>query len=417
MITYRLYLDTRKPGKDGLCNLYLVLSKQGKTAMTSLNVRLSPEQWKDDKVVKHPNQKRLNCILTAKKGDVSRAILDLSFNGAFVNKTARESLDILLDYLNPERAEERLEEQRRKETEAKSVAKYFSSFINKIENSGTRDLYLATYNKMLQYCEEEGIDFAHLTFDDVDQAWLDAFEKYCLTTQKQNTASRHLRDIRAVFNAAIDDGLTTKYPFRKFKIKVEESRDKSFTADKLRELFNHNCYPGGEQEAVDMFLLMFLLIGINTVDLAYLTEIRNGRIDYTRRKTHKHYSVKIEPEAKRIIDKYQGEEHLLNILERVPNYKTYFNRMGKTLRKTGKKRVNGKRSTGHAILPDVCFGSARTSWATIAQEELDIDREVIAAALGHHTVDVTTTYLRTRWRKKVDEANRKVIDWVLYKKK
>ncbi len=166
-----------------------------------------------------------------------------------------------------------------------------------------------------------------------------------------------------------------------------------------------------------MFKLMFCLIGINAVDLANLEKPRNGRIEYERKKTHKPYSLKVEPEAKQIIDRYKGKLHLLDIVERVPNYKTYFNRMGKTLRKVGLVRVDGKKSIGKAILPDVCTGSARTSWATIAQEELDIDREVIAAALGHCTVDVTSTYLRTKWRKKVDEANRKVLDWVFYEKK
>ena len=83
----------------------------------------------------------------------------------------------------------------------------------------------------------------------------------------------------------------------------------------------------------------------------------------------------------------------------------------------GLERVPGKKNVGKSILPNVCTGSARTSWATIAQEELDIPRDVIAAALGHHTVDVTSTYLRTDWKKKVDAANRKVLDWVFYGKK
>jgi integrase len=91
--------------------------------------------------------------------------------------------------------------------------------------------------------------------------------------------------------------------------------------------------------------------------------------------------------------------------------------MIKTLKKVGQKRISGKKNCGDALLPDICTGSARTSWATIAQEELDIPRDIIAAALGHHTIDVTTTYLRTDWRKKVDMANRKVLDWVFYEKK
>jgi integrase len=117
------------------------------------------------------------------------------------------------------------------------------------------------------------------------------------------------------------------------------------------------------------------------------------------------------------MDKYKGESYLLNILDRCPNYKTYFNRIGKALKTVGKTRVAGKESSGKALFPDICMGSARTSWSTIAQEELGIGRETIAAALGHHTVDVTSTYLRTDWKKKVDEANRKVLDWVFYSKR
>ena len=150
-------------------------------------------------------------------------------------------------------------------------------------------------------------------------------------------------------------------------------------------LFTHPCYPGGEQEAVDLFKLMFVLIGINCGDLYYAGKVERGRLNYVRRKTHKPYSIRIEPEAEALISKYAGEKNLINLRDRCPNYKTYFNRMVKTLRKIGKQRVEGKKSVGEAILPDICTGSARTSWATIAQEELDIPREVIAAALGHHT--------------------------------
>lgn len=385
--------------------------------MTALGLKLSQDQWKNGEVVEHPKKKFWNGFLSAKKGDYDRAIIELTYNGAFAHKTAKECLQILRERVDPEYAAMCQEAREKKRVEENSFARYFLSFLGEKGNAGTKGLYLDTFRKMESFCASEGYDLMSLSFDDISKAWLESFERYCLRTQKQNTASRHLRDIRAVFNAAIDAERTTRYPFRKMKIKVVESRDKSFSASQLRLLFNHKCYPGGEQEAVDIFKLMFCFIGINAVDLAFLEKVRNGRIEYERRKTHKPYSVKVEPEARRIIDKYKGENHLVNILERVPNYKTYFNRMGKTLRKVGLERVDGKKSIGKAILPDVCTGAARTSWATIAQEELDIDREVIAAALGHSTVDVTSTYLRTKWRKKVDEANRRVLDWVFYEKK
>lgn len=382
--------------------------------MVSLGIKLRPDQWKDGMVINHKNEKAMNRMLSIKKGDIERAILELSFNGAFVKKTSRECLNILIEHLDPERLEERL----RREKQATSFVGYYTSFMDTKTNEGTKGLYSFTLRKIREFCDSEGYDLEALTFEDVTKMWLRSFEAYCLTTQRQNSASRHLRDIRAVFNFAIDEGVTTNYPFRKFKIKKEETRDKSYSAEELRNLFNHKCYPGGEQEAVDIFTLMFCLIGINCVDLAYAGKpVAGKRLEYVRKKTGKPYSIYLEKEALEIIEKYKGKESLLDLLERVPNYKTYFNRMAKTLRKVGLVREAGKRSSGKALVPEICIGSARTSWATIAEEELDIPREVIAAALGHSTIDVTSTYLRTEWRKKVDTANRTVLNWVLYKKK
>ncbi len=419
MISTSIYFDRRRANKNGTYPLRLNISKNGSRACMVLGINLLPDQWKDDQVVNHDNARVLNIAIRDKLTQVDKYLLEKEATGHFANKTAKEVLLEVRAHIDPDFAEKLAVEEKQKQEEANSFPRFFQSFIATKQNAGTRKLYQDTYKKLELFCKDKGIEFDSLSFDDITKSFLLSFEQFCLTTQKQNTASRHLRDIRAVFNAAIDEGKTTGYPFRRLSIKREESRDKSYTACDLRKLFSHNCYPGREQEAVDMFKLMFCLRGINCGDLANLmhTDIRRDRIEYVRKKTHKAYSVKLEPEALEIIEKYKGRTHLLNILERTPNYKTYFNWLAKTLRKLGLVRVSGKASTGKAILPDVCTGSARTSWSTIAQEDLDISRDTIAAALGHHTVDVTSTYLRTDWRKKVDMANRKVLDWVFYNKR
>jgi integrase len=61
-----------------------------------------------------------------------------------------------------------------------------------------------------------------------------------------------------------------------------------------------------------------------------------------------------------------------------------------------------------ALHPDISMYWARHSWATLAAY-LDIPKETIAAALGHGGRDVTDIYIRFD-EKKIDEANRKVID-------
>lgn len=59
---------------------------------------------------------------------------------------------------------------------------------------------------------------------------------------------------------------------------------------------------------------------------------------------------------------------------------------------------------------------ARHSWATLAAE-LDIPKETISAGLGHEIgSDVTSIYIKFD-QKKVDDANRRVIDYLFGKEK
>lgn len=385
--------------------------------MFSLGFGLLPSEWKNDAIVKHPDADALNAALSIYKGSINKAILELSTLGLFHGKNAKEASILIQDKLFPDRAEKRKEQNQKLIEDKLSILGLFSTVIALKSNSGTQRLYQDTMNKIKAFLEDPASTDFSQNINRINKPWMESFEQFCLRTERQNTASRHLRDIRSVINYAIDEGLTSNYPFRKFKIKKVETIDKSFSSEELRELFNHTCYPGFEQESVDIFKLMFCLIGINCVDIANAKLINKGRLEYVRAKTKKPYSIKLEPEALDIINRHQGTNNVLNILERIPNYKTYFNRLAKTLRKVGMVRVPGKKSTGNAILPDICTGSARTSWATIAQEELDIPRDVISAALGHNVVDVTSTYLRTNWRKKVDAANRAVLDWVFYGKR
>ena len=133
-----------------------------------------------------------------------------------------------------------------------------------------------------------------------------------------------------------------------------------------------------------MFKLIFFLVGINIVDLCNLMEINNGRIEYYRAKTNRLYSIKVEPEAMDIINKYRGEKYLLNIMDNRSDYKSFVSRMNKEMKRIGKvERVGrGGKKIFEPLLPGISTYWARHSWATIAAD-LDIPKETIAAALGH----------------------------------
>ena len=167
-----------------------------------------------------------------------------------------------------------------------------------------------------------------------------------------------------------------------------------------------------------MFMLMFYMIGINAVDL-FLSRpyaIANGRLEYTRAKTKRLYSIKVEAEASDLIEKYKGKDFLINIMDGRANYVDFLHRMDKALKQIGpvQRQGRGGKKIRTPLFPELSQYWCRHTWATIAAE-LDIPKETIAAALGHGGNSVTDIYINFDMRK-VDEANRRVIDYVLYDK-
>lgn len=251
------------------------------------------------------------------------------------------------------------------------------------------------------------------TLDGVDVKWLERFERRCLATMRVNTVGIHLRNIRAVFNWAIREGETNNYPFSRFRIRREETRKRSLSVEDLRRLRDYAC-ADYQRQYRDMFMLMFYLIGINAKDLLHLRRenLVNGRIEYVRAKTKKRYSIKVEPEAMEIIERYRGDRYLLSPLDKCSNGLNWLHRMNEALKDIGKTCRPGMAKEGDALFPELSSYWSRHSWGTIAAE-LDIPIDVIAHALGHNIpeLNVTSIYIRFN-EKKVDVANRRVIDFV-----
>lgn len=285
-------------------------------------------------------------------------------------------------------------------------------FMSTKTNKGTLTCYGITRKKIVQFCPT-------VQLDNLDKSWITRFATWMEQSgMSVNAYAIHLRNIRAVMNYAIDNGYTTNYPFRKYKIRQEPTMKRSLSVEQIRQLRDWPVEPW-QEEYRDMFLLMFYLIGINAADLfqARKHQIVNGRLEYVRQKTHKAYSVKVEPEAEAIIRRYQGKDWLLSPLDRYASYKDYLHHMGDALKKIGTQEKvldkAGKRRkiVYHPIIEGLSTYYARHSWATIASE-LDIPIETISQALGHsYGLSVTDIYIRHN-AKKVDDANRRVIDYI-----
>lgn len=377
MTTIHIYLDKRSLRAGGEAQLKIGINKKGSSSYIPLGVRLLPSQWDKtrERIKEHPRKAQLQSFIDGRKARVQQIILELTEREELVGLTATKIKDKVLDILEPDE-------------ERDSFYFRFVSYGNSRKALSTKDKYAQTAKHMLEY----DASIKTKSFEDITLDWLHGFDSFLIKSNpSKNGRNIHFRNIRAVFNDAIDNDITTAYPFRKFKIVAEETKKRSLTVDELREQFSKEGYFN------DLFKLSFMLIGINIVDLCHLRGIERGRIEYKREKTGKHYSIKVEDEAMAIINAHRGKKYLLDILDRYKSVHTFtiaFNRS----------------------LPYTSYW-ARHSWATIANS-LQIPIDTISRALGHSFTTgakVTSIYIKFD-TSVVDAANRKVLDYVLYNK-
>ena len=399
MATIKLYLDKRENTGEG--TLKIMVSHRSSSTTHSLGLKIPVKCWdsRAQRVVRHPLAAEMNIRLSAILNRWELALLQLRESGAGRIPTVKELKRRLLEIVEPEAAA------------SPKFLPFYMKFADSREAPGTRRVYRDTVRRMEAYDP----DISRRSFEDITVEWLKGFERFLSETSKSaNARAVHFRNIRAAFNAAIDEEISAVYPFRKFKIKSQPTPKRSLTAEQLRTLMEYPCEPYQEKYR-DMFMLMFYLCGINAADLftAKPDAVVNGRLEYVRAKTGKPYSVKIEPEAMEIMERYRGKAFLLDMCDRYKDYRDFLRRMDRELKRIGECRrsgLGGKKETA-PLFPKLSQYWCRHTWATIAAE-LDIPKETIAAGLGHGASSVTDVYIRFDQRK-VDNANRKIIDYIL----
>ena len=396
-----LYLDTRAAGEGRPAPLKYAIRRNSETSYIGLEVNIPVEYWdrKHKQIIpvpisKWPERLQINNYIQSKVTKYDTILLRLESEGELHQLTAMQVRDKLLETINPRKAEEKM------------LCDAMREYIGQIENRRTRQIYSTTLNMVVKLVDNA----ESVTLNSITPEWLSTFSQKLKDNgaKSENSRSIHLRNLRAVQNYAIDQGYTTNYPWRRYKIKTVKTEKRSMTVGELREFLAAPC---GKREAVyrDLFKLMFFLIGINHADLCDLRheDMYNGRIHYERKKTHQIYNVKVEPEAMELLEKYKGKEWLINVHDR---YKDTHDQL---------KHFNPMLASiiDRPPFDEVTTYWARHTWATIAYNDLDISIDTISAALGHqYGSRVTAVYINPD-RKKVDLTNRRMIDWVFYGRK
>jgi len=380
-----LILDTRRALQDGTFPVKISVGN-GTRLYLPTGISVAPENFVGGRLEGVKDAKRLNSTLDTMKLRVKARVLKLRESGRLGTVSSSHLRKLLTAPDMDEVPDE----------DTRATLWEIADKCISTKEGNTKLLYKRTLDKLHAFAGD-----APLYIEDLDKVWLHAFENSI--GGKVNSKAIHMRNLRHFCNFALDEELTDKYPFRKYRIRQEETKKKALTLEQVKAFL---AVPG-PNEYRDVFILMLYLRGINIGDLAGLTEadIENGRIEYRRNKTGQLYSIKVEPEAQEILDRWKGTGHLLTCFDRYKDCHDYNRRMREAL-----KKMMGP--DGKAIEPGVSSNWARHTWATLCAE-LDIPDPTISLGMGHRIAGHRTTaiYIK-RDRAKVDEANRKVIDLV-----
>lgn len=403
------YLDTRSG--SGTFPLKMRIAHKGEKVYIPMDISLSLEQWDGKAVINHENEKALNDILVTKKTLADSTILKFGLTNS-VDKLSASQIKTLIDTGGETTTK----------TSGHNFLEYYEKRMAEAKKNNTRLSYESAINRMKLFDPLLSVR----TFEDIDEEYIrkmdKAWEDAGLTT---NSRAVYMRNIRAVFNDAIDDKVTTAdvYPFRRFSIKKTPTKKRNLSLDELRLLRDYPIVNAFQEKYRDIFMLCFYMRGINMVDLLALKKdnIRAGRINYIRSKTGKFYSVKIEPEMKAILSRYKGVQYLIDVCDGAKTekefeakYKGFLQRMDKGLKKIGpytRKGLGGKKHIS-PILPGLSQYWCRHTTATL-MTDMGYSNEIIACSLGHEFgIKTTNIYIEYK-QSEVDAANRALIDYTL----
>lgn len=262
-----------------------------------------------------------------------------------------------------------------------------------------------TLGRFLQTIGREALHVEHFTSVIAMQ-----LENYLLNVRSvcPNTSSFYFRQLRAVYNAAVLEGLCIdNKPFRDVYKSVAATRKRAAEAQDLQHLFHLDLKLQPKLAfARDLFYFSFLGRGIPFVDLAQMKtqHIEGNHLIYQRSKTRQQVVVELVGAMHDIISRWRqpGSNYLFPILP--PNYS-----QGDydTALRCYNRRLSKLSSICHISQPLTSY-IARHSWASEAYR-LGVPITTISTCMGHTTELTTRIYLRSLSTRHIDDTTRAVV--------
>ncbi len=278
--------------------------------------------------------------------------------------------------------------------------------LNKIGKKATVKRFDTTLNSLLRYTDGYEIAWNELT-----STFILGFEVFLIKRGLcRNSTSFYMRNLRAIVNRATEqDFEVPRNPFKHVYLGVDKTLKRAVSLDVVRQIrdIDLSGHPSLDF-ARKVFMFAFYTRGMSFVDIAFLkkSDLNNGIITYSRRKTRQQLMVRVEPETWKLIDSF-GENKtafllpILNdgIADTQQQYENAYFRINRNLQKVG--RILG-------LETKLTLYVARHAWASIAHSN-HVALSTISKAMGHNSEKTTIIYLQSLDTASVDKANSDII--------
>jgi integrase/recombinase XerD len=290
---------------------------------------------------------------------------------------------------------------------------YDGSFVETVYNEiiaklklqdrvGTAEGYQVSIRKLLKFKPR-------LRFEDVNEIFLYKFEKWMLEMGNSiTTVGIYLRNLRAVFNEAIDRKLISNdyYPFskRRYRLPTGKNIKKALSLADIGKIFYYEPKNPQEEKAKAYWLFSYFANGMNMTDLAHLQykHISGDFIHFERAKTirslrgnPKIISIVINEEMRAIIKKWgnwnkSADEYIFPVIDSRLSSSQQRERVKDLIWRTNKalKTI----ATELEFDKPLTTYTARHSYSTVMKRS-GASIEFISESLGHSSVKTTAYYL------------------------
>lgn len=296
-----------------------------------------------------------------------------------------------------------------KMTKETSLFSFMHSLIAQLKQLGkvrTAETYTATLKSFMAFRDEQDVPL-----DGISSDLMLLYEAYLKGRGvRMNTISFYMRNLRAVYNRAVEKRLTPQNnPFRHVYTGVDKTVKRAIPIKTIKTLkdLDLSMKPSSEF-ARDMFLFSFYTRGMSFVDMAYLrkSDLQNGILTYRRRKTGQQLIIKWEKCMEEIIKKYppNGSDFLLPIIKESGNERKQYDN---TLHLVNYRLKDISRML--KLQRPLTMYVARHSWASAAKAR-NVPLSVISEGMGHDSEKTTQIYLASLEASVVDKANRMILE-------